>query len=796
LAAIVVSLFAGGVFGVARAEPERRQFAIPAQPYSEALIAFAVQADITLGGAKSCVGRSRGLKGRYTVEQGLKKLLNGAPCRFQLLDARTVRILAGGSRPARAEPAREPAPVDPTDATRVTEVVVTATKRASASGRIPAAISVLGGERMRLVGVNDASDAVDQIAGVTMTNLGPGRDKILLRGLSDGAFTGRTQSTVGTYLDDLPINYNAPDPDLRLVDVERIEVVRGPQGALYGGGSLAGVYRIVTRRPDLDGYSGYLQGSAGWTEAGAPSYAVEGMVNLPVVSDRLGVRVVAYHELQGGYLDDVNLRLSNVDQTVREGGRVAIEARLNSDWTVTANAVVQHLASADTQYVTSPTVSRRRANRVREDHENNFGQGSITIVGVGDWGRFESSTGYLHHTFSSQYDASAALSVFGASDMDLGVYEEASAIDMLVEDAVWTSPDEGRLRWLVGVYGSSTVESSPSALRARGTSGPPRLLYQEERRDRLQEGAIYGEASYDIVPGWTVTVGGRAFRTSLLTRSDIDAPAPGRSRSLDESKDFYGVSPKFSLQHDLPSGGLIYFLASEGYRAGGFNSGGLLPPVAARASFSPDRLQNYEVGAKLKLLDGKLNVRVAGFYDRWSDIQTDQYFGSGLSYTANVGDGRNIGVEGEAEWRPAPHFTLQANALFDAPELTHVLPNFTAQARGGLPGVPNASFGALAIYDHPLRDRLSLLMTAEAGYIGRSRLTFDPLLSPTMGGYFSTKLSLQLVTPRWRLAGFVSNAANTAGDTFAYGNPFSFGQVRQVTPQRPRTLNLVLTRSF
>ena len=799
--ALASSLLGSGALAADPAIARTRTFSIPAESYSDALIDFAVQADVTLGGARACPGRSPGLRGRYTVEDGLKKLLAGAPCHFQMVDLRTVRILPGAAPTPPPPRPVAPRPAPPTEpdvmAAPVAEVVVTATKQRSSISRLPAAVSALSGDQLKLTGANDASDAVDQIAGVTITNLGPGRDKILLRGLSDGAFTGRTQSTVGTYLDDMPLNYNAPDPDLRLADVERIEVVRGPQGALYGGGSLSGVYRIVTHKPELDALSGQILGGAGWTESGSPSHEFEGVLNLPLVTDRMGLRIVGYQELQGGYLDDTNLRLSNVDRTTREGGRVLMLARLNDSWTLMVGGAFQHLASADTQYVTMPVASRRRANRVREEHENNFGQGSVTLTGEGSWGRFESSTAFLHHAFSSVYDASAALSIYGASDLDLGVYDEAASTDILVEDAVWTSPTNRRMRWLVGVYGSATSEVSPSDLRGLGSaSTPPRLLYQEDRTDRLKEGAVYGELSYDLGAGWTLSAGARAFRTELRSRSDVTAPPPGVSRTLEGSKTFSGISPKLTLQHDLPGGGIAYALVSEGYRAGGFNSGGLAPPSPSRRQFSPDRLTNYELGAKLKLFDNRLDLRLAAFYDRWDDIQTDQYLNSGISFTANVGNGRNIGLESEATWRVTPNLLVQANALFDAPELTRPGPTLAAKPGAALPGVPDASFGTLALYQRPLRGELKLLLGAEMGYVGRSRLTFDPALSQPMGGYVTAKLSAQLVTPKWRLAAYVTNPANTAGDTFAYGNPFSFGQVRQVTPQRPRGLTLLLTRAF
>jgi outer membrane receptor protein involved in Fe transport len=152
----------------------------------------------------------------------------------------------------------------------VTELMITARKRPERLDSLPAGVSALSGEQLFATGSDDTRDTAGQLVGVTMTNLGPGRDKLLMRGLSDGAFTGRARSTVGTYLDDTPINYNAPNPDLRLVDVERVETLRGPQGALYGSGALAGVYRIVANKPDPSTLAASIIGATGLDQGRLP----------------------------------------------------------------------------------------------------------------------------------------------------------------------------------------------------------------------------------------------------------------------------------------------------------------------------------------------------------------------------------------------------------------------------------------------------------------------------------------------------------------------------------------------
>jgi len=771
----------------------RVRLSIPPRSYADALIDLGLQANVSILGTSSCgVGGRAELAGRYTLEEALDRLLVGAPCTHRIVDARTVRILPLVSKET---PAAREAPRSPTV---ISELVVTATKRPAALGRLPAGVSAISREQIRATRTADVGQTTGQLAGVLTTNLGPARDKLLIRGLSDGAFTGRTRSTVSTYLDDAPINYNAPDPDLKLVDIDRIEVIRGPQGALYGSGAVAGIYRIVTAKPDLERPAFGASASVSTTRGGDASRELDGYVSLPLVKDRIGIRLAAYEDIQGGYLDDVNLRIANVDQTRRDGGRLALRVRFDDSWRLDALAATQHLRSNDTQYVTPDMPNGgMRANRVREAHNNDFSYAGATITGDFGWGSISSSLSYVHHVFSSQYDAGVGqpLVLFGAPRTSLGAYVEATRSNMLVQDLVIRSNAAGRLDWLVGFYGAHTIERSPSELRILATNSAS-TVYTETRKDRLNETAIYGEAAYDLGGGWTASLGGRLFESRIHTTADIFVSAPFEPRAFDQSRTFNGFSPKLSLQREFANGDLVYALISEGYRPGGFNSSGFFAIRAARAAFQADRLRNYELGAKLRRLDDRLTLRAAVYYDDWAGIQTDRYRQSGLSYTANVGDARILGIEAELGYELPLGLTVQLNGLLSDSRIRNPNPDFQAPLTGDLPGVPKASGGVLAVYERPLPNDLTLRLVGEASYVGRADLSFDASLPRRMGHYVRARLSAELSRDAWRLTAFVVNPMDDAGDTFAYGNPFSFGEVRQVTPQRPRTVGLRLAADF
>jgi outer membrane receptor protein involved in Fe transport len=189
-------------------------------------------------------------------------------------------------------------------------------------------------------------------------------------------------------------------------------------------------------------------------------------------------------------------------------------------------------------------------------------------------------------------------------------------------------------------------------------------------------------------------------------------------------------------------------------------------------------------------------VRTAAYYDDWSNIQTDRYRDSGLSYTANVADARIMGLEAELGYDWPFGLSLQMNGLISDSQIRNPNPAFTQPVSGAVPGVPRASGGLTAIYERPLPRNLTLRFVGEASYVGRSQLTFDASLRRQMGQYLRARVSAEVASDNWRVTAFVSNPFDDAGDTFAYGNPFSFDQVRQVTPQRPRTVGLRLAAAF
>lgn len=776
-----------GFAGVAHAE-STRLFRLPAEPVDTALVRFAVQGGVSVGGfpAPGCRGTTRAVLGLMPPSEALRKLLP-AGCGFTRLDARAFRIESVLTTPAVHIAAAPPPP----SAVDLAELVVTAEKRTEPLRGSPFAVTALGGEETERLGARSVADLATQVPAVAETNLGPGRNKLFIRGLSDGAFTGRTQSTVGLYLDDTPISYNAPDPDLRLTDIAQVEVLRGPQGTLYGSGSIGGIVRIVPQAPDPTGYAAWLQGEAVMNEHKDRSFGGEAMVNVPLLQGRAAVRAVGYVEQLAGYLDNPVLGAEDVNHGKRRGGRLSALVDLDDGWQARAGWVRQDILTADSQYTTGRGTLDRDA-RIREPHDNDFTQFAASLNRQGSKQGVRISAAYIDHDLATRYDATGA---FDLAPGGIAAFDEVQRVELLVAEALLTSTAAGRFRWLAGAFGSSAVEKSSGVLDASLSGGQVRALYA--RRDRLNEAAVFGEVAYDLTPRLTLTLGGRLFATRVETWSGGFELAASPIADVAAHLTDEGFSPKARISYAFSPDFVLYAQAQDGYRAGGFNVPAAADGVAGgpeAASFRPDRLRSYEAGGEIRLFDGGLTLRAAAFRANWKGVQTDQFRPSGLPLTVNIGDGSNAGAEFEAVWRPDRHWRVRVSGLFNGPELTRADDTFPAKVDVGLPGVANRSGGVDITYGFALWDTWRAELTAQAAYVGRSFLTFDGATASEMGDYAQGRIAARIESVDWRAEAFVANVTDERGNTFAYGNPFSRSRAVQVTPLPPRTYGVAIRR--
>ncbi|MDB5435092.1 MAG: TonB-dependent receptor plug [Phenylobacterium sp.] len=781
--------------GRAMAAEPLHAFNIPRQPLGAALVALATQAEVTIStaAAAQCAPQGQPVLGRLTLDAALTRMLAGTGCGYRMIDTRAVEIVRS---PAPKPPQRDVVRAAPPPS--LDTLIVVATRRPTRSDSLAYAVSALDGRSLSALGVHDAGDLALTTPSMTVTNLGAGRDKILIRGLSDGPLTGRTQSMVGLYLDDVRLTYNAPDPDLRLVDMAQVEVLRGPQGALYGAGSLGGILQLVTIQPQPGEFSGWISTTRALTRGGDGSGVLEGAVNLPFMGGRGAVRLVGYHDLQGGYINDAALGLTHVNRTVRDGGRLTATLQLSDRWTVSGGLVAQAINSDDTQYALAGQPPYTRRNQVREPHDNDFAEAHISLRGDLDGAEAHWTTALVRHRLASRYDASSMPPV--PVPAGPAAFDDDDAIVSLITEATLTSKPTAPIQWLAGIFYSRSRQDVGLTLTSLA-SGPVEA-FTETRQDHLDEGALFGEAVLPLTGDLSVTLGGRGFTSDTDVRSAISEPLARTASSFAGGMSHSGFAPKIVLAYSRSRSLLFYAQAAEGYRSAGVNTTGATGQVFSPEGgpepnrfYQGDELWSFEAGVRASALDGRLVLRSAVFQAVWKNIQSDQLLASGLPFTANIGDGRNTGFEFEGGYS-AGELLLRGNLLINGPELNRANPAFPARADLGLAGVPGAQAGASAHYAWRLPQGRSVEVDGRYAYVGASHLTFDAVTSPRMGGYSTGRIAAALADDRWRLTLAVDNPADARGDTFAYGNPFTLRTTRQVTPLRPRTISLSLRMAY
>jgi outer membrane receptor protein involved in Fe transport len=778
-------------------------FDIARAPLASSLTQFAVQAKISIGFSdlSRCGYPVKPLVGRYAVETGLRRLLGGTGCGFRRIDERAFSVEPMGRFAQRSPPpartATEPSP--PLD---LSELVVVATRHLTPADRLAYGVSSTSGAVLRQQGVSDLSQLSLLVPSTGATNLGMGRDKVIVRGLSDSPLTGLTQSVVGLYLDDARLTFNAPDPDLRLTDIERVEILRGPQGALYGSGSIGGVVQIVAGQPDPTRRAAWVSAAGGFIDGGSPSHVVEGMLNVPLLDQRGAARLVLYQETDGGYVTDSVLKIKQANEAQRNGGRLALKFDLNDKWTLNLGAVIQYISADDSQYYLSGLPVYTRGTREREPHENDFRQYRISATGDLGFADLHSTLSFVNQDLITRYDATFRPPAGPAGPPY--AFDNSDHTESLISEEILTSRSDARIQWIAGfTYGHIWHWYRFTDTNTRANT----VLFGETRHDQRDDAALFGQASVPIWRSLSFTLGGRLFYLHDSV-SSVETFTPSFTPT-----DFAGAvhetgfAPKALLSARPWSQVLVYGQVERGYRGPGINTASgpteqfVRPGVpGAQRFFKGDDLWSYEVGAKYSTPNGDWRLSTAAFDIEWRNIQSDQLLNSGLAYTANLGRGRNLGVELEA-FHSIRGLQITANALFEDPKLNAPYPIFAALKNADLADAPAQSVGASVHYAWRLPGRKRLEFDTHWSYVGPSQLLLElatnaiaPL--PHMGNYVTGRAAVSLVDNRWRFTLAVENPADIQGNTFAYGNPFSIRLKNQITPLQPRTIWIGAEASF
>ncbi len=712
--------------------------------------------------------RTGEVRGRMTAEQALRRMLRGLPVRVLVLDASSFRLLPAPRRRPQPVPRRSaaaPAPAARPPAPKA-DIIVTASKRRTGRSQFQGGIQTIDAIDLAHAGFR-GTEAIER-AGTSLssTHLGPGRDKLFLRGVGDSSFSGQTQATVGQYLGEARLNYSGPDPDLRLYDIARTEILLGPQGTLYGAGSLGGIIRIEPNRPDPDHMRLDTILSTSATSHGGQGAEAAATLNLPFGGGNGALRLVGYHVHEGGYIDDLSRGAANSNRHDISGGRAAVAVAPAATWRAEILGVWQDIAGRDANYVDRRLGRYARAAAIAQPSFNRFRLVSVTLRGEENGLDIVANLSHSHARLHDIFDASEPL----PDTLSLGRREtsDVSSAEVRVSNA--TSTGSG---WLVGASLVDSRSRFASALDYR--SEPP---FETRTAASTREYILFGEASQKIGPV-ALSLGGRTarWRGRGMHISGPYSAQPHFGWEDDGWKFLPGASALVTLSHDIQ----IVVRRAASYR----------PPTAAASSagfiaLSGDRYTAWEAAVRRTSDDRPVTGEVSVSTGRWRHVQADIIDHAGYLTAANIGDAKTFTVEASGLWRLSERLALSGGVTINRATVVAAEPSHIIVVEGRLPNVPDINARLALAYTSPPSARYPFRLLTTFRRTGRSRLGIGPELGRSQGGFSDVDLDASVELGRARLHIGVTNIFDAAGNRFGLGSLAQPGASDLFVPQTPR----------
>lgn len=827
-------------------------FDIPAQPISTALKAFAEQTALQLIFTESDVGASRtsGIKGELSPTVALAEILKGTDLEYRITASNVVVVRKAGmgektsnsyATRGRLKLARAEQPdSDSSGSMRgqtpdgVEEVIVTATKRAERIQDVPMSITAIGAQDISHKNLLTMNDYLRTVPGVNMIDLGSGRNTIIMRGIT--ADPQYEEKSVGAYFGEVPVAglsqrvNDGGSADFMMVDIARVEVLRGPQGTLYGSGSMGGTVRVIPNSPDLHSMEGAVQvGYSNTSGEGGPSNRSEGHINLPLMQDKLALRAVAYRFDTSGYIRNVAetskaqaliatgataRNRSDIGATLTEGFRGSLL------WKVTDAFEIELMhASQDTEVEGRPDVDLTLGAYEQDRFTTPFGE-----EGIED--RISASNVLLRYDFgwSTLLSSSSWTSATGASNRNFGggfweitpvAQRIAADTDTFTQEVRLTSNLDGRFQFVAGGYyedrdvtqATDNRWGGSQALQAANGFGIGQQLGAFVTDESVEQKAVFGEASIQITDQLSVTGGARVFQYDRSSDDRVTTAGfftgyqvlDPDEISSDEEENSYKVNVSYQPSEDQ----LIYLQWSEGFRLGyplapvrsgsgcDLNGDGVHDDLGLPfgSQINSDFLENTELGAKLSALDRRLTVNFAAYHIKWKGLPVFVGAGSpcGGPIALNAGSAKSQGIELESSFYATPNLRFDIGASIVNAELTSDVLGF-AEAGDRLPGSPKRSFNVGMEYGFTIGEHTGYVR-GDAAYVGGFYGNLQGL-GTEAGDYYQVNLKSGMKFGSLAADVFVNNLTNS--DELIWVDLFDPTAYRM----RPRTVGMNLTYGF
>jgi iron complex outermembrane receptor protein len=655
--------------------------------------------------------RKRKLK-RALAGQSVRRLATGLPL---------APLLLAGLPAAHAQDTNQGAVLE--------EVVVTAQKQQADLQAVPMSIQAFGTAKLEDLRITDMTDYMKFMPSVSFTTLGPGFTQVFMRGVnsgSNGNHSGPTPS-VGQYLDEQPITTIQGSLDIHIYDIERVEMLAGPQGTLYGASSQAGTIRTITNKPDPTAFSASYDVKGDYVEHGNAGYTFEGYTNIPI-NDSTAVRLVGWYEHTPGYIDNVkgsmtfptsditmtnyepghNVHQDNYNTGDTYGGRALLKIDLNDNWSITPGVMGQ-VTDYNGLPAYDPQVGDLQITHFfKETAHDSWIQASLTVQGkIGSWDMTYAGA-YLdrndevksdYSDYSYWYDVCCGYGAYFYNDNGdlISPAQHIRGKDgytMWSNELRFSSPRDERLRFTGGLFADSNTHRIEQRYMVDEmapyyeVTGWPDTIWLTEQTRTDDSYAIFGELYYDITDQLTGTLGYRQFAADdnlkgffgynqnfssktgesqcLQDPADPSTWTPYHGapcKNLDKSTHESGGTPKANLAYRFDDNRMIYATYSKGFRPGGVNRRGTFPPYKA------DYLTNYEAGWKTTWAGGAVRFNGAVFAEKWDKFQYSYTGENGLTNIKNAGSANINGVEATVDWAATDQWRFSAGATWLDPTL-------------------------------------------------------------------------------------------------------------------------------
>lgn len=835
------------------------RFDIEAQPLPAALKSFAAQANVQLLYEYSAVRKATGnpLVGEFDRREGLQVLLHGTGLEavYSSETAATIRQARAPASPESSSSvgrsAEDPVPAptranarrllaqvtDPaTRATRqaeaapetgagaessvLEEVVVTARFREERLQDVGAAITAFQGEQLERNEMRDVADLVYRTPGVDLYTRGPNKADVTIRGMANLVLQSdfqRINGLTGVFFDGLSVTTPANGQRAwNMFDLERVEILRGPQGTLYGEGSMGGAIRYVSRSPDLNEIEARMSGTfTSVADADDFGWQFNGTVGLPIVEDRLGVRLTGFYREDPGFIDFRTAGVEDANSFRSTGGRAVVLSRPTDRLTARVTAVYENSTVASASLATVDVEDLNNDfHPILEPQQDEAFFISAQLDYETDLGTLTSITGYFErHVDDLGLDA-RNVTGFGGLPLEKVFLHDHEAISQEVR---FVMNRKGRFGLLLGAYYKDSEQLADLQIRVDvpGLSGT--VLDEDESYDGKQF-SLFGELSYQLSERLDVTAGLRYFK------EDVDSDQLWRQPDVilnfiptdqfDTTISIEELLPKFLLEFKATDDSLLYLGATQGARNGALNVTSTIQFIAFTGvdntpfrTYRPDSAWSYEAGAKTSWLDGTLRANMAAYLSEWEDLQLlvttpplPPFFVNGLGFISNAGTARSIGAELELDYRPSENLRFFLSGTVADAELTEeVLFNqslgITIPKGSPIPGVSDWTYNVGTELSRPL-GATGMTLVGRVNYQRRAAssnvVTTDPppavVNHAPEFGLLNAGLGLQ--GESWRVDIFANNITNEIVPLYEAFDNIGF-YINQ-----PRVIGLTIEKSF